>query len=131
MHFHTKRLQNVHDKKRSIADDDDVNENFPIAVCANNNTMKSEIKCVYRINFSKPNVIGSLLGFSLDRILQPRKWHKSDLFIISVNIIRVQCNMSAYSNNKRVRYEFSPNVALGYRKHRRNVIYLPIIAFRI
>jgi len=62
-----KRLQHaVHDdKKRGI-----VNENFAIALRANNNTMKSEIKCNYRINFfSKPNNIGSLLGFSSDRIL--------------------------------------------------------------
>jgi len=32
--------------------DDDVNEDFPIVFRANNNTMKSEIKCVNRINFS-------------------------------------------------------------------------------
>jgi len=43
-----------------------VNENFPIVLRANNNTMKSEIKCIYRINFRKPNNIGSLLGFSSD-----------------------------------------------------------------
>jgi len=41
----------VHDdKKRGIIDDDDVNEDFPIALRANNNTIKSEIKCIYRIN---------------------------------------------------------------------------------
>jgi len=56
----------VHDdKKRDIVNDDDVNEDFPIALRANNNTMKSEIKCVYRINFSKPDNIGSLLGFRI------------------------------------------------------------------
>jgi len=59
-----KRLQHtVHDdKKRSIIDND-VNEDFPIALRANNNTMKSKIKCVDRINFSKLDNIGSLLDF--------------------------------------------------------------------
>jgi len=66
-----KRSQHaVYDKERGIVDDD-VNEDFPIALHANNNTMKSEIKCVYRINFSKHNNIGSLLGFFSDCILQP------------------------------------------------------------
>jgi len=59
----------VHDDKKCGSVDDNVNEDFPIALRANNNTMKSEIKCIYRINFSKPNNIGSLLGFSSDRIL--------------------------------------------------------------
>jgi len=68
-----KRLQHtVHDDKKRGIIDDDVNEDFPIALHANNN-MKSEIKCVYRINFSKPDNFGSLLGFFSDCILQPRK----------------------------------------------------------
>jgi len=68
------RLQHaVHDDKKRGSVDNDVNEDFPIALRANNNTIQSEIKCIYRINCSKPNNIGSLLGFSSGRILQPRK----------------------------------------------------------
>jgi len=29
-------------------------EKYPLTIHANNNTMKSEIKCVYRVNFTKP-----------------------------------------------------------------------------
>jgi len=53
-----KRSQHVvHDDKKCGIVDDDVNEDFPIALHANNNTLKSEIKYVYRINFSKLNNI--------------------------------------------------------------------------
>jgi len=44
-------------------DDDSDEEEYLIVLRANYNTMKSEIKCAYRINFIKPDNIGSLLGF--------------------------------------------------------------------
>jgi hypothetical protein len=107
-----------------------------LALRANENTMRSEIKCAYRVNFAKPNSIGSLLGFSRDRILRPNKWYVSDrpVDVMSVNVIRIECSITtgAYSNGRSVHaiHEFAPKVPPGYKLSETptQIIYLPIVA---
>ncbi|KAL6268306.1 hypothetical protein P5V15_001429 [Pogonomyrmex californicus] len=60
-------------ERSTITSDDDESDESDIVYDKNDeNTMKSEIRCAYRVNFAKPNNIGSLLNShrhaSYDRI---------------------------------------------------------------
>ncbi|CAH0394637.1 unnamed protein product [Bemisia tabaci] len=87
----------------------------------NNNTLQSEIKSTHRIDFTKPNSIGQLLGFGRRVLEPPGVWYRSDLpvNIMSINMICVECNIAtgSYINGKVAHtiFAFSPNVPPGYK----------------
>lgn len=118
----------------SVKDDDD--DTFSLK--PNNNTLKSEIKCKYIINFKPDDSIGRILGFSA-KILPANAKHESDLpvQIIKVVTIRIECNIttSAYYNKRlsHTLYEFAPQVEPGYSINitPNPVIYLPVNSKRI
>jgi len=100
--------------------------------------MRCGIRCAYRINFDKPNIIGLLLGFSSKHILRSRRWHESDISINIMNVnICVECNVTrartATAHNTHTIHEFSPSVSLGYKISERpaQIIYLLITARNI
>lgn len=99
----------------------------------NKNTLKCQLLCNHPIDFTLQNSVGSLLGFSEQRLVKDVT-HTSDrpVDIIRVSTIRVECNITkgAYFNNNAVHtlYEFYPLVDAGYKivQSPPNVIYLPI-----
>ena len=90
------------------------------SLTANNNTLKSIIKCSGIINFKPKNTIASLLGFK-KVLFNPHRSHTSSspVKILKFNVLRVECNITsgAYINNKKVHtiHEFFPAVPPGYK----------------
>lgn len=100
---------------------------------ANNNTLKCELKCAYRVDFTPDDCIGNILGFS-KKELHENILHDSDLpvNIIKVTTIRIECNIikGSYYNSatSHTIYEFAPTVDPGYSINiqPKNLVFLPI-----
>lgn len=100
---------------------------------ANNNTLRAEIKCSEDIHFEKPNSLASLLGFE-KKVYVKNTLHISSnpINIISVNIIRVDCNIVRGSFHNGVEghtiHEFYPTSEPGYKilVVPSTIIYLPV-----
>jgi len=107
--------------------------NIKFNLKANNNELHSEILCGVRIDFTRVNLIGRLLGFT-PRVLEANVIHKSDLpvAILKINALRVECNITtgAYINEQKAHtiHEFFPTVLPGYKilEVPSQIIYLPI-----
>lgn len=110
------------------------NNNITFQLVANNNTLKSEILCSSGIDFTKPNSLGSLLGFPNNTKLEANKTHASpnQVSINKVDVIRVACNIVRGSYRDGVEghvlHEFYPTVGPGFKivEKPNSVKYLPI-----
>lgn len=107
--------------------------NTDFKLTANNNTLKSELKCSEEIDFMRENTIRDLLGFKNEK-LTANKFHVSpnQATINKVDIIRVTCNIVKGSYRDGVEghvlHEFYPDVGPGFKiiEKPTTVHYLPI-----
>lgn len=114
------------------------NNRVDFVLKANNNTLKCELKSIYNIDFTKPDSIGRMLGFS-PRILEANQTHTSnlDVQIIKATNIHVECNITggAHRNSSlsHIIYAFGISVEPGYRLDEKPspVTYLPVIVNQI
>ena len=108
------------------------------SLTANNNTLKSIIKCTHQVNFKRRNSIGPILGFP-NKVLEVDKsnYSFSPIKILKINALRIECNIisGAYINEKAVHtiHEFFPSVPPGYKIIDKpiKIIYLPVIVDEI
>lgn len=111
-----------------------------IELKANNNNLRSELKCKYFIDFAQPESIGELLGFpKTSSLLEPGVMHTSPLTvnINKINAINITCNIVQGSykdgSNGHILHTFYPSVPPGFKivEKPHNLIYLPLNTTRL
>lgn len=110
------------------------NSSITFELKANTNTLKSMLKCSSVVDFSKPDSLGSLLGFIDKKRLEADVWHTSShqVSINKVDVIRITCNIVSGSYRDGVEghvlHEFYPAVPPGFKilEKPNTINYLPI-----
>ena len=100
---------------------------------SNLQTLKVEIFCAHKIDFTKERNIGKILGFK--DVFSPKKLYVSTkpAKIFKINTIQVLCNITggSYNNNQKSHaiFTFAPDVAPGYKINLvpTTIIYQPLI----
>lgn len=106
-----------------------------ITIEGNNNTLKTEIKSKYYIDFTQTHSVGGLLGFpSTTPVLEKNVKHISSntVSIVKLNTIDITCNIIQGSyrqgENRHILHTFYPSVPPGYKiiERPQNLVYLPL-----
>lgn len=108
-----------------------------IHITADKNTMKCTIDTKAKIDFSRSDSIGSILGFS-ERLYDEGKYVSNRLVNIQhINNLRIECDLitGSYHNGigTHTIYEFDPTAPPGYKinEQPKHLIYLPVVRRRI
>jgi len=107
---------------------------YYVKITPNNNTMVTTLRSTVKVDFTRENTIGSLLGFKKE-VIPPEQVtvSQSVIDVFKVNTIRVECSIASgsYLNGRALHivHEFFPDTPAGYKIVERPspVIYLPVV----
>ena len=119
-------------KKRGYYDS--INEDYPISISANSNTLKSVLILEedYQVDFNHQGSLAKVLGFTGTKYTSGFHESENVVDILRINSILVNIDIisGSYVNGttKNTIYSFFPNVSPGYKiiESPVNLVYLPI-----